>query len=195
MQVLETHILSRSEGVVTVEFLGEGGEKIAVTMAGSDPRPTNGDTALIDRAKEMMVQCAVFETVEDRSEQQSNRDFSEPAKPESPSHSNIATMMACGSSRAWNSRTWRPCTTRRCVRRLICLTTRPPKVGSRAGPSGFATPTERSCCQSTSTRRNGRRRQRNEDRGGLRKDHAPVPITDMRYSTMRLHLSPAWARN
>nr|WIE94009.1 hypothetical protein P9270_013185 [Mesorhizobium sp. WSM4875] len=84
MQVLETHILSRSEGVVTVEFLGEGGEKIAVTMAGSDPRPTNGDTALIDRAKEMMVQCAVFETVEDRSEQQSNRDFSEPAKPESP---------------------------------------------------------------------------------------------------------------
>ncbi|RWI26413.1 MAG: hypothetical protein EOQ94_12935 [Mesorhizobium sp.] len=97
MQVLETHILSNSEGVVTVEFLGEGGEKIAVTMAGSDPRPTYGDTALIDRAKEMMVQCAVFETVEDRSEQQSNRDSASPPSRTAPSHSNIATMMACGS--------------------------------------------------------------------------------------------------
>ncbi|RUV85102.1 hypothetical protein EOA75_27675 [Mesorhizobium sp. M1A.F.Ca.IN.022.07.1.1] len=84
MQVLETQIVSNSEGVVTVEFLGEGGEKIAVTMAGSDPRPTYGDTALIDRAKEMMVQCAVFETVEHRSAQERNRDFSEPAKPDSP---------------------------------------------------------------------------------------------------------------
>ncbi|PBC02778.1 hypothetical protein [Mesorhizobium sp. WSM3860] len=84
MQVLETQILSKSEGVVTVEFLGEGGEKISVTMAASDPRPKCGDTALIDRAKEMMVQCAVFETAEDRSGQESDRDLSEPAKPDSP---------------------------------------------------------------------------------------------------------------
>ncbi|TPJ70589.1 hypothetical protein [Mesorhizobium sp. B2-7-1] len=57
MQVLDTAIHA-SPGTVTVEFVGDGGEKIAVTMIVSDP--LLGDAALIDRAREMMVQCAAF---------------------------------------------------------------------------------------------------------------------------------------
>ncbi|MBZ9769113.1 hypothetical protein LB526_20345 [Mesorhizobium sp. CA6] len=57
MQVLDTAIHA-GPGNVTVEFLGEGGEKIAVTMVVSDPSP--GDAALVDRAKELMIQCAAF---------------------------------------------------------------------------------------------------------------------------------------
>lgn len=57
MQVLDTAIHADPKGA-TVEFLGEGGEKIAVTMIVSDP--LLGDAALVDRAREMMVQCATF---------------------------------------------------------------------------------------------------------------------------------------
>ncbi|TIO53861.1 MAG: hypothetical protein E5X80_08195 [Mesorhizobium sp.] len=83
VQVLETSILPKPEGVVVVEFLGEGGEKTAVILVASDQRLTPGGAALIDRAKAMMMQCAVFETTEAL---ESNREFNEPtvlAMPES----------------------------------------------------------------------------------------------------------------
>ncbi|TPI10974.1 hypothetical protein FJW06_21470 [Mesorhizobium sp. B4-1-3] len=57
MQVLDTTVHASPKGA-TVEFLGEGGENIAVTMVVSDP--LLGDAALIDRAREMMLQCAAF---------------------------------------------------------------------------------------------------------------------------------------
>ncbi|BCM17918.1 DUF6894 family protein [Mesorhizobium sp. J8] len=57
MQVLDTTVHANPKGA-TVEFLGEGGENIAVTMVVSDP--LLGDAALIDRAREMMLQCAAF---------------------------------------------------------------------------------------------------------------------------------------
>lgn len=57
MQVLDTAIHA-SPGTVTVEFIGEGGENIAVTMIVSNPLLDH--CALVDRAKELMVQCAAF---------------------------------------------------------------------------------------------------------------------------------------
>ncbi|RVD60164.1 hypothetical protein EN828_09685 [Mesorhizobium sp. M2D.F.Ca.ET.185.01.1.1] len=57
MQVLDTTIHANPKGV-TVDFVGEGGENIAVTMVVSDP--LLGDAALVDRAREMMLQCAAF---------------------------------------------------------------------------------------------------------------------------------------
>ncbi|MBZ9874923.1 hypothetical protein LB542_29245 [Mesorhizobium sp. BR1-1-9] len=72
MRLLETAVHARPEGVL-VEFLGEGGEKIAVTMAISDPGM--GDAALIARARQMMVQLAAFEIAENEYDQQSNGNF------------------------------------------------------------------------------------------------------------------------
>ncbi|MDG4882722.1 hypothetical protein [Mesorhizobium sp. WSM4884] len=81
MQVLGTEINAEAEGVV-VEFLGEGGEKIAVTMAVLQPRPTLDEAAPIARARDMMVQCSVFDNTEDRSrENSSNRDLGGPVLP------------------------------------------------------------------------------------------------------------------
>ncbi|MEI9406391.1 DUF6894 family protein [Mesorhizobium argentiipisi] len=60
-----------------VEFLGEGGEKIAVTMPVSDPRWRLDKAALVDRAKGMMAQCAVFDNPKGP---QSSQD-SHPARP------------------------------------------------------------------------------------------------------------------
>ncbi|PBC07652.1 hypothetical protein [Mesorhizobium sp. WSM3859] len=57
MQVLDTTIHASPKGA-TVEFVGEGGENIAVTMVVSNP--LLGDAALVDRAREMMLQCATF---------------------------------------------------------------------------------------------------------------------------------------
>jgi hypothetical protein len=71
MQVLDTAIHARADGVL-VEFIGEGGEKIAVTMAVPDPRLSLGDAALVDRAREMMVQCAAFGGLPDRPGQEGN---------------------------------------------------------------------------------------------------------------------------
>ncbi|TPJ24240.1 hypothetical protein [Mesorhizobium sp. B2-8-3] len=65
MQVLDTAIHADPKGA-TVEFLGEGGERIAVTMIVSDP--LLGDAALIDRAREMMLQCAAFSCPAERDE-------------------------------------------------------------------------------------------------------------------------------
>ncbi|WP_200950872.1 hypothetical protein [Rhizobium sp. Root1220] len=61
MQLIDTRIGGADEGMVKVEFLGEGGELVSVTMtAGDDLR---GDAA-INRAKAMMVQLTAF--AEDR---------------------------------------------------------------------------------------------------------------------------------
>jgi hypothetical protein len=84
MQVLGTEIHVGPEGTV-VEFLGEGGEKIAVTMAISDPRLTLDKAALVGCAKEMMVQCAAFGNTDELSGPDSYRDIGGPAdKPRGP---------------------------------------------------------------------------------------------------------------
>ncbi|MER9331168.1 hypothetical protein [Mesorhizobium sp. M0488] len=63
MELLQTEI--RAEGqTVKVEFLGEGGEKIAVTMADPGLDTVQEKSALIDRAKQMMVQVVAFEAAE-----------------------------------------------------------------------------------------------------------------------------------
>ena len=77
MQVLETEIHAGPEGTV-VEFLGDGGEKIAVTMATSDPRLTLDKAALVGCAKEMMAQCAAFGNTERVSGQSGYRDLGGP---------------------------------------------------------------------------------------------------------------------
>jgi uncharacterized protein DUF6894 len=70
MQVLDTAIHTGPE--VLVEFLGEGGEKIAVTMVLPDPQLATDDAALLSRAKQMMVQCAVFGAAADEYSRQSS---------------------------------------------------------------------------------------------------------------------------
>ncbi|RWM04813.1 MAG: hypothetical protein EOR68_01595 [Mesorhizobium sp.] len=75
MQVLDTAIHA-SPGTVTVEFVGEGGEKIAVTMVVSDPLLDHG--ALVDRAKELMVQCAAFGGLPAQDSRHSNANGSRP---------------------------------------------------------------------------------------------------------------------
>ncbi len=57
MQLIETNVHS-GEGTTTVEFVGEGGEKVSVRMVADDL----ADSAAITRAKEIMVQLAVFDT-------------------------------------------------------------------------------------------------------------------------------------
>jgi hypothetical protein len=78
MQVLETEIHAGPEGTV-VEFLGDGGEKIAVTIATSDPRLTRDKAALVGCAKEMMVQCAAFGNTERVSGESGYRDLGGPS--------------------------------------------------------------------------------------------------------------------
>ncbi len=60
MQLIDTHVGDTNDGMTTVEFRGEGGELVSVTMA-SDAM--EGDDA-INRAKAMMVQLTTF--AEDR---------------------------------------------------------------------------------------------------------------------------------
>lgn len=59
MQVLDTHVSNSSDGMVIVEFKGEGRELAAVTMAGGDGS-LDGDHAVL-RAKEIMVQLTAFD--------------------------------------------------------------------------------------------------------------------------------------
>ncbi|WP_432349872.1 hypothetical protein WMC41_30470 (plasmid) [Shinella yambaruensis] len=56
MQLIETNVHSR-EGTTTVEFVGEGGEKVSVCMVADDL----ADSAAITRAKEIMVQLTAFD--------------------------------------------------------------------------------------------------------------------------------------
>lgn len=57
MQLIETNVHS-GEATTTVEFVGEGGEKVSVCMVVHD---VPEDTA-ITRAKEIMVQLTAFDS-------------------------------------------------------------------------------------------------------------------------------------
>lgn len=57
MQLIETNVHS-GEGTTTVEFVGEGGEKVSVCMA-AHGMP---EDAAITRAKEIMVQLTAFDS-------------------------------------------------------------------------------------------------------------------------------------
>lgn len=57
MQLIETNVHS-SEGMTTVEFVGQGGEKVSVCMAAYG-MPDDG---AITRAREIMVQLTAFGT-------------------------------------------------------------------------------------------------------------------------------------
>lgn len=57
MQLIETNVHS-GEGTTTVEFVGEGGEKVSVCMAAHDVP----EDAAVTRAKEIMVQLTAFDT-------------------------------------------------------------------------------------------------------------------------------------
>jgi len=57
MQLIETNVHS-GEGTTTVEFVGEGGEKVSVCMAAHEMP----EDAAITRAKEIMVQLTAFDT-------------------------------------------------------------------------------------------------------------------------------------
>lgn len=56
MQLIETNVHS-GEGTTTVEFVGEGGEKVSVCMAEHNVQ----EDAAITRAKEIMVQLTAFD--------------------------------------------------------------------------------------------------------------------------------------
>jgi len=58
MQLIDTKISSQVGGKLTIEFVGEGGESIKVSM-NSDEK---GVDAAILKAKEMLVQVATFGT-------------------------------------------------------------------------------------------------------------------------------------
>ena len=60
MQLVDTHTGNTNDGMMTVEFRGEGGELVSVRMAAGAMK---GDAA-INRAKAMMVQLTTF--AEDR---------------------------------------------------------------------------------------------------------------------------------
>ncbi len=57
MQLIETNVHS-GEGTTTVEFVGEGGEKVSVCMAAHEMP----EDAAIMHAKEIMVQLTAFDT-------------------------------------------------------------------------------------------------------------------------------------
>lgn len=57
MQLIETNVHSR-EGTTTVEFVGEGGEKVLVCMVAHDVP----EDAAVMRAKVIMVQLTAFDS-------------------------------------------------------------------------------------------------------------------------------------
>jgi hypothetical protein len=58
MRLIDTHVGTLTEGTITVEFQGEGGELVSVRMI-SDASLDPGAAVL--RAKELMVQLSAFE--------------------------------------------------------------------------------------------------------------------------------------
>lgn len=60
MQLIDTHVGDTEDGMMTVEFRGQGGELVSVTMTTG---AMEGDAA-INRAKAIMVQLTTF--AEDR---------------------------------------------------------------------------------------------------------------------------------
>jgi hypothetical protein len=57
MQLVDTHVGNATEGMITVEFRGEGGELISVKMASDEGLR---GVAAVTRAKALMVQLATF---------------------------------------------------------------------------------------------------------------------------------------
>ncbi|MCO5148480.1 MULTISPECIES: hypothetical protein [unclassified Shinella] len=57
MQLIETNVRS-AEGTTTVEFVGEGREKVSVCMVAHDV----SEDAAVTRAKEIMVQLTAFDS-------------------------------------------------------------------------------------------------------------------------------------
>lgn len=62
MELIDTRIGSQSDGVTTVEFIGQGGESITVKMAAGAVL-LDRQAALL-RARQMMVQLTAFDTDE-----------------------------------------------------------------------------------------------------------------------------------
>ncbi|HEY0122200.1 MAG TPA: hypothetical protein VGC14_10650 [Rhizobium sp.] len=56
MQLIDTHVGNTNDGMMNVEFRGEGGELVSVTMA----EVAIERDAAINRAKAMMVQLTAF---------------------------------------------------------------------------------------------------------------------------------------
>jgi hypothetical protein len=71
MQLIDTHVDNTNDKMTTVQFRGEGGELVSVTMAAG---AMEGDAA-INRAKAMMVQLTTF--AEDRDIEQVERSRSD----------------------------------------------------------------------------------------------------------------------
>jgi hypothetical protein len=69
MQVIDTHVDNTSDKLTTVEFRGEGGELVSVTMAAG---AMEGDAA-INRAKAIMVQLTSFAEGRDSAQDEWNR--------------------------------------------------------------------------------------------------------------------------
>lgn len=62
MQVIDTHIGNFADGMVTVEFRGEGGELVSVRMASDGA--LDGDAA-VRHAKAVLVQVTAFGSEQD----------------------------------------------------------------------------------------------------------------------------------
>lgn len=65
MQLIDTHVGNANDGMITVEFSGEGGELVAVTMISAGD--VQGEAA-VTRAKALMVQLTTFADGRDTSQ-------------------------------------------------------------------------------------------------------------------------------
>lgn len=65
MQLVETHVGNLTEGTITVEFHGEGGELVSVRLAAA--HVLDGAAAVV-RAKAVMVQLTAFADDRDASQ-------------------------------------------------------------------------------------------------------------------------------
>lgn len=98
MQLIDTRVGGADEAMVTVEFLGEGGELVSVEMtAGDDLR---GDAA-INRAKAMMVQLTTFAENRDTSQgalRKSNDDGEKSGSGSSRAKAELSVVSSFGDS-------------------------------------------------------------------------------------------------
>jgi hypothetical protein len=70
MQLMNTQVGEPSDGMITVEFQGEGGELVSVKMVAGEH--IEGDAAIV-RSKAMMVQLTTFDEDRDTAEDQWSR--------------------------------------------------------------------------------------------------------------------------
>ncbi|MBB3302956.1 hypothetical protein FHT72_006381 [Rhizobium sp. BK077] len=96
MQLIDTQVGDATEGMVTVEFQGEGGELVSVKMtAGDDLR---GDAA-INRAKTMMIQLTTFADDRDHSQDEWSDSSVRPSEA-TPEHPVVSSFGEAPSSAA-----------------------------------------------------------------------------------------------